>query len=144
MRTQITRFECDAPDCDDVVDVPLPTDSPTVQFSAPANSTSSPGLPDGWVEMSVVGPLPDGTPRLVHASRPGCAAAMAKAQVADSVKAAEQRAAEEEKRRNLVEEGAAKAEAQMARDAKDAEDRGAAAVAQGEEQAEGAQGAEKS
>lgn len=94
MRINVTRFTCDAPDCNDVVDVESPPDSPVV-----AQVGQSSGLPDGWIEFGVIGATVDGTQRLVHASTPKCAASMAKEQVADAVKASEQRAKDEEEKR---------------------------------------------
>jgi hypothetical protein len=107
MRTQITRFTCDNPDCDDVVDVPLPPDSPVlIQMGNPSMTS----LPDGWIEFTVAGSSSDGQDRLVHASRPECAAKLAEDQANQAATVAEERAQQEEQRRKDAEEATKAAE----------------------------------
>lgn len=103
MKTQITRFTCDAPDCEDVADIESPVATATTAIAAPDR------LPDGWVELAVTGSSPGGEQQLVHASKPECAAALATDQVEQAVEAGKQREKEEEERRQRSEEMAEEA-----------------------------------
>lgn len=98
MKTQVTRFKCDAPDCEDVVDLEGPAATATIVAGAPEQ------IPDGWIELQVTSSSPGGQQQLVHASRPECASALAEAQVTQAVEAAEQREKDEEERRERAEE----------------------------------------
>jgi hypothetical protein len=98
--TKITveRFECDAPKCKDVSEVPLPGGMPLV---------ATPGanllLPDGWIEFQMMGTTPDLQPAMVHASKPECAALLAAEQVAVAEKATEERQEAQEEQRKAAE-----------------------------------------
>jgi hypothetical protein len=119
----ITRYTCDAPDCEDVVDVEAPPTTPAVQL-APSEQ-----LPDGWIELAVSGASPGGAQQFVHASRPECAAKLAEAQVEQAVEAAKVRAEEEEAQREAAEKTMAEA-----REAADANEVKAASSEEGEAQ----------
>jgi hypothetical protein len=98
MRKLVTRYTCDAPDCEDTVDLEGTPDTPSVQHTAMAP------LPDGWIEFSVTGSSPGGEQQLVHASKPECAAKLAESQVGAAVQAAEQKQVEEDEQRQKAEE----------------------------------------
>lgn len=119
MKRQLTRYTCDAPDCEDVVDVEGPPATPTTLAGG------SDTLPDGWIEFSVTGSTAEGGQRLVHASRPECAAAMATAQAEDAAQVAENRKRAEDEQRERAEKAAEAA--------REAEQEEAAPPAEGEE-----------
>jgi hypothetical protein len=116
MRKTIIRYTCDAPDCEDFVDIEGPADTPTLQVAAPDS------LPDGWVAFQVTGSSPGGQQQLVHASKPECAARLAEDQVAQAVEAGEKRKADEEEARERAE--AAVEEARKTAEEQPTEDEG--------------------
>ena len=125
MRQLITRYTCDAPDCDDDVEIAGSPDTATLQ-----HLDVSAGLPDGWIELQVTGSSPGGAQDLVHASKPECAAALAEEQVGRAVAVAEQKAKRQEEQREQAEE--ISEQAQLA--AKERADEAAGRVDDGKEE----------
>ena len=125
MKLAVTRFKCDAPDCEDVVDVEGLPQTPTtaVAINAP--------MPEGWIEFSVTGATPGGQPALVHASTPECAEKLAAHQVERAVEVAEQVRREEEERAERAERDRVETEREQQRQEK-AEAKRAAEAAEAE------------
>lgn len=128
MKIPVIRFKCDAPECEDVVDVEGQPQTPVT-----AVADTSPTLPDGWIEFSITGSTPGGQPALVHASTPACAAKLAEDQVSIAVEVSEAERAEEERRREQAEEDAKEAEERARQQAREEAQRQAEALVEEEE-----------
>lgn len=105
MRTVLTRFTCDNPDCEDTAEVEGPP------AAAGVAQVPAVDLPEGWIEFAVRGVVVGDNAQmpLVHASSPKCAAKLAEAQVGFAEQAAKENAVAAEEQRQRSEEMAAEA-----------------------------------
>lgn len=109
MKTSMTRFTCDNPDCTGgpnkgraIVDIPSQPGGSIIPLSQALAQPVDPQLPDGWTELTLSGP--GNQPITVHAHEADCVRAVAQEQaqlVTEGNEAVEQ--AEEDRRK--LEEG---------------------------------------
>lgn len=133
MKTSITRYKCDAPDCKDKVDIEGTPDTPT---TAIIDTSAGNQLPDGWIELAVTGSSPGGAQAMVHASTPECAEKLAAAQVEIAVEVAEAAKKETEERERQQKEAQKEGEKEARKQQKEAAKRAEEALIEEEKRKE--------